>query len=102
MPPPRSLFHLNDDKKFEEDMRNAGFVNVKTFFAPCNECFNKPDKMWGYFLRSPSYSKLLNPLNEEELEKARTTFFTMFEERFGSSTGNVVTFELLVVVGTKP
>ena len=48
VPAPRSNFHLNDEKKLSEDVRNAGFVNIKSFYTPCNECFIKPDEMWKF------------------------------------------------------
>ena len=41
-------------------------------------------------------------MSSDEFEDARSVFFKMYDERFGPETGNVVTFEILVVVGTKP
>jgi hypothetical protein len=96
----RTLFHLNDTKKLEQDVRDAGFDAVKLFYCPINPAFTC-EELFRFNLNMTSFKGIFKDMDQETLDKVRVEFDTIYNEKFGDDSLLPPTFETIVVIARK-
>ena len=97
----RTHFHLSDKDSLVSDIKEAGFKKVKSYYAPSNVLFEDGNSYMDFFYNSTTMGAILHALTPEQLSLLRQTVCEEFESRFGESTLNPVTWEVLVCIAQK-
>mmetsp|Transcript_35172 Transcript_35172/g.40634 ORF Transcript_35172/g.40634 Transcript_35172/m.40634 type:complete len:145 (-) Transcript_35172:30-464(-) len=103
MTPPakHTNFHLNDIELLERDIKEAGFVNPKLFYAPNNKAFYNGEEVFDHQTSGPSLKKLFSELDAEIVAKIKADYIAEFDKRFGQDTTAPFTFEVIAAVAWK-
>lgn len=95
----RSPFHLNDQDRLNQIVRDAGFVNVRSFYTSCPFSITDGDSFANAYKYSPGYKEIesSNPEKFQELVEALRR-----EAAAVLDSGRLISFDGLVVVCEKP
>ena len=96
-----SNFDRGDKEIFEEDLKEAGFKQVKLFYTPNNKPYFDAETTFGYLSSRPDSRPYLNKLSEERNEEIKSAFIQEFNEKFGPETPDPLTFEVLIAIAWK-
>lgn len=95
----RSPFHLNDQDRLNQMVKDAGFVNVRSFYTSCPLSFTDGESFANAFRYSPGYKEIENgsPEKYQELINAlRSEAMAVLE------SGRLLSFDALIVACEKP
>lgn len=97
--PKTSPFHLNDQDRLNQMLKDAGFNNVKSFYTVCLVNVKTGEEFVNLYKYSPGYSQI--ELNSPE--KYQELLNTLKNEADNIlNSGRLITFEALIAIGEKP
>ncbi|CAI2375877.1 unnamed protein product [Moneuplotes crassus] len=96
-----SSFKLSDKDALVKDVKKVGFKDVKAYYTMTNPGFASVEESYNYAITAADAKLSYESCTEEQKQHFKTTFYNMYEERYGDSTSEMMNWETLVVVAKK-
>jgi ubiquinone/menaquinone biosynthesis C-methylase UbiE len=93
-------FYLSENEVLKDKVIEAGFTNVRFYYANNNFMFTSKDELWEYQLKT-TYNSSIASFSKEDQDKIRKCFDEIYDENYEKDPTLLNCMEIIICVGDK-